>query len=600
MKPRFLIFISFALLIGANAYASRGPPLPFFDIPSYIDPEYKAPDYSEMSYGQKTKFGLILQQYKFDAGAKESSDAAARAASEKQEPKSFSKYSKAAEAFNSGDYEQALKGFTEIRDGFSIGEKLRSIVGGKNYSWAKEAATYMVARCQLIMAQKNWDGYSEPAKTVDLSMLQSADASYQQYLKEYPQGMYANSARNIRRRIFFLSGDQAALDKGLKQAMHKTFPSAPQSPDTSSFAIVDEFKTHFHGEIDVSSDSPMLIAYRLLGQEKPNVETVAALEVREKDFSTYPGLFRYVHALALYQSEQYQQLVEKIPEAAITKDVLSLSTQILRARALQHIGKPDEAIEAMRKMHAVSSEDAVELEIAYLKIDDGDGLWIYTKESPLKSEKILRSIAQFAFTDSELEGAVGNKKISGDKRKFLMDELAKRYVLTQRFKAMSDLLNKQYGGLFVPLKSSVTALAANTENTKALADVGEFLYQNYVTPSSTVEGYASYWSGDALTDLSPRCKPCSNFKERTANYKPPIAFFQSAVKNSMKSGEKSESEAKALHYIVRCGRGGEFRNRCVWSSGWGEPADDSSKNAFMRLHKLYKKSAWTQKTPYYY
>jgi tetratricopeptide (TPR) repeat protein len=586
---RFLISISIALLFVNNAYAcatfaEEQRLRPFFDRPSYID------DQHEFSYIDD-RFGLVLKQYGFYPKTKESSDgsesrdAAARSESKKQEPKKFSRYTEAAEKFNRGDYKQALDGFADIRDSFSIGDKLHSIMNGKNimndimdevsYSWAKEAATYMVARCQLNMAVKNWDGYSDPLKSVDQAMLHSAATSYQQYVTNYPKGMYVNSAKNIRRRIAYLSGQQEALDQALKQAMLETFPIAPQTSGVSNYAIINEFENHFRGEIDISSDSPMLVAYKLLEEENPNAKTVTTLEAREKDFSTYPGLFRYLHALALYKSAQYQQLIDKIPEKPISKDALSLSTQILRARALQRIGKFDEAIDALRKMHAVSPEDAVELEIAYLKLDSGDALWLYKKESPLKSEKVLRSIAQFALTDSELEGAVSDEQIADEKRKFLMDELAKRYILTERFRSASDLFNKDYSGSFLPLKSSVDVLVLSPNDPKALADIGEFLYQNYTE---------SELYGLGLPDLSPppRCKPCSNFDERTANYKPPMAFFQSAVKNSIKSGKKSEGEAKALSYIARYGRG------------------NSSKTAFVRLHKLYKNSYWAKKTPYHY
>jgi hypothetical protein len=598
------ICLSFVAIV---AHASYGPPKPFFEIPSYIDPDYKAPNYAEIGYGQKTKFGIVLQQYESsEASQEDADDSSARAASERQEAKNYAKYVEGAKRFHAQAYEDALKIFTELRNNQgSLKERLSGLLKEKNYSWVREASTYMIARCQLIMAQKNWDGYSDPTKDVDQSTLHSSDTSYQLYLKEYPQGLYANSARNIRRKIFYLSGNQAELDRELKNAMLKVFPISSDSkvPHNANLNIVGEFENYFHGEIDTAHDSPMVIAYVWLGDKQLKIDDIKLLEDREKDFFAYPNLFRYLHALGLYRLGQYKEIITKIPEQPLTKNTLSLSTQLLLSRALSQLGKTDEALTALEKMHAISSENAVELEIAYLKLNSGYGLWLYTNQSPLKTEKILRSLAQFGLTDNELEKGMSSNEIKGDKRKFLVDELARRYVLSKRFKELSALLMKEQGtGIFAPLKSISALLAKNANNEQALVDVGEFIYQHYITPTATFEGYDSNrWAGDALTDLSLRCKPCQAFKERSESYAPPITFFRSVTENAKRSGAKSEAEAKALHYITRCMRqGGEFEDRCNWQKTWDTPSDSSSKAAFMRLHKLYKDSSWAAKTPYFY
>ena len=606
MKSRILVFITCLGFYAESAYASGGPPAPFYEMPSYIDWEYKAPDSSEISYGQKTKFNLLLGQYENAAQSQATAnDADARAASKKQEPENFSLYLKGAEKFNAQAYEDALKIFTELENlHVSIKDKLRTLFGNKNHSWVKEASTYMIARCQLIIAQKNWDGYSEPLKVVDQILLRQADASYQRYLKEYPNGLYANSARNIRRKIFYLSKNRQELNQELRRIILEKFPvSLNSTPHTINTDIITEFENYFNGEIDIAHDSPMLVAYAWLGDQKPKVQEIKMLEAREKDFKAYPGLFRYVYALGLYRLEQYKELLEKTPEDVLTKNVLSLSTQILRSRAFAQLQKSDEALAALKEMHAVSPEDSVELEIAYLKLNSGDGLWLYTNQSPLKTEKNLRSFAQFGLRDDELEKGLGMKEITGDKRKFLIDELARRYVLTKQFKKLTVLLAKEIGtGIFDPLKPLSKKLAENINNAQALADIGEFLYQHYITPSATYGGYESNrWSANALTDLLKHCKPCQKFKDRTQNYVPPIQYFRSAAEIIQRSGVKSQAEAKALHYIVKCGRqGGEFEERCTWHTTGDKTAGDYSRAAFMRLHKTYKESPWKLKTPYYY
>jgi hypothetical protein len=64
---------------------------------------------------------------------------------------------------------------------------------------------------------------------------------------------------------------------------------------------------------------------------------------------------------------------------------------------------------------------------------------------------------------------------------------------------------------------------------------------------------------------------------------------------------KNEGEAKALHYISRCLRGNDFYRRCTWAIKENDSLyNGKPKAAFTKLHKVYKDSPWTHKTPYYY
>jgi hypothetical protein len=59
--------------------------------------------------------------------------------------------------------------------------------------------------------------------------------------------------------------------------------------------------------------------------------------------------------------------------------------------------------------------------------------------------------------------------------------------------------------------------------------------------------------------------------------------------------DRSEDEARALHYMINCDRRG--RHGC-----WGaRPSDaESSKLLFRRLHSKYPDGEWAMRTPYYY
>jgi len=698
MKLRAVVLFAWSALASMQAYASGGPPPPFYSPPSYIDSAYSPARESELTYGQKGQFNQLLEAYigkhpdnyawepnrqrtqldyqhfksdfddliakhgihteiiyamndpgcerrYYDATlqfleaalsdpdvTKEDFYALAATRAEllklscpnnglslqtnlppyslegKPELEAYAHYLEAARNFYKGSYMEALALFTALKERPpTLKQRFYSLWRSPALT-LREMANYMIARCQLMQAQEGWDGYSDPLATVDQNMVKAADVSYQNYIKTYPQGRYVRSAQNIKRRIWLLSGHYNEFDYALVTAMGETFKQSPVSEDDQEHAwtLVTEFKHYYHGKSDMQKDPAIVIAYNWLGSEPLQVEDLKILQNRKKDFTAFPGLFRYLQALGYSRLEQYQELLARTPEEPVTNNVLSLSTQLLRAHALDHLDEQDEALAALLKMHNASSEDAVELEIAELKLTQHDGIWLYSKASPLKTEKVLRSVAQFALTDDELQKSIDAKDVTDDKRQFLIDELMRRYVLSRRFKEADSLLTTQQAqSFFTSLKPAIATLAKKPNDAQALADVGEFLYKRYITPASTFDGYnANHWNyGDALSELLPRCEPCQNFKERSKNYFSPISFFRSTIDSVRQAGRKSEAEAKALHYIVRCERqSSEFEVRCKWQMTWDkQPSDDdASKTAFMRLHKLYKNSPWTTATPYYY
>lgn len=626
----FYLAISIWLIfsIFGAAYASFGPAPAFFNLPGYIDPDYKMHEYSEILYDQHSKFRIILRELYSDNKDFQSFDtndtkdlgpqldAEARAKSQQQEMEYYTRYLSGAQKFHDRNYKEALSIFEDIKD--DQGTWLSSLLKTRSYSWAHEASTYMIARCKLVMAQNNWDGYSNPLATVDQRLLSEAEAAYKSYIEEYPDGLYTDSARNIQRKILFLSGNQAGLDRELKAIMAQEFPASVKHDvkKAINFNIINEIKNLFRGDVDVTTDSPLLIAYIWLGDKPLNQKDILLLEGRKDDFMPYPGLFQYLRALGLYRLKDYQGLVNKTAELSITANKLTLSTGLLRARAFVQLDQAEEALKIYTKMHEVlvkdalsddpledKTEDAIELEIAHLKLNQKNVIWLYSDQSPLVIKKVLAAVAQYGLSDDEIEKGLDDPHIMGDKRGYLIDELARRYLLSKRFKKLSKLLSQdQESVVFSSIKPAVKVLAQNSGNDQALADIGEFLYQNSITPTLNLGGIdTELWDENALDELLVNCEQCKAFEERRKLYEPPINFFRAVVDNAKKSGKKSEAEAKSLHYLTRCGRqGGEYQYLCQWTVTWGNSSDSTSKDAFMRLHKLYKKSRWTQKTPYYY
>ncbi|TMJ15204.1 MAG: hypothetical protein E6G94_07660 [Alphaproteobacteria bacterium] len=80
--------------------------------------------------------------------------------------------------------------------------------------WLRETALYMVARTELNRALAgSFEEYGSlaPPEKRDNAAIAAAREGFQAYLKAYPKGRYAPSARGLTRRVAWLAGDEPAL-----------------------------------------------------------------------------------------------------------------------------------------------------------------------------------------------------------------------------------------------------------------------------------------------------------------------------------------------------------------------------------------------------
>ena len=107
----------------------------------------------------------------------------------------FARYLAGTAEFYGGDYDDARKDF--------------AAAAVSSQPWLKETATYMLGRVPLNQAQATAFDEFGLLKTekVDGAALKDADAAFQAYLKAYPTGRYAASARGLLRRVAWLGGE---------------------------------------------------------------------------------------------------------------------------------------------------------------------------------------------------------------------------------------------------------------------------------------------------------------------------------------------------------------------------------------------------------
>ncbi len=254
--------------------------------------------------------------------------------------KAFATYLKGAQQFYAGSFDQAVAEFGAL--------------SAASDPWLRETADYMVARAQLnraIQRSLNEYGDMQGVEKRDRAGAAAAGAAFDAYLKAYPTGRYASSARGLLRRVHWLEGDTGSLasDYG-RQLSARSFDGAATAVD-----FIDELDnklplpTNTPGQIR----DPMLLAvvdlHRMRQPEDASARsyccgpaiTRAEIEGQRAAFGSDTELYDYVRAAeAYFLRKDAREVLQILPDAAHQQrfTYLQFSRQMLRGLALDSLG----------------------------------------------------------------------------------------------------------------------------------------------------------------------------------------------------------------------------------------------------------------------
>ena len=258
--------------------------------------------------------------------------------------KAFLGYLAASDAFYAERYGEAASGYA-------------ALVGAPD-PWVAETARYMVGRAELRAAlARSIDeyGFFGGLKSVDKAAALRGRAAFAEYLKAYPGGRYAASARGLERRGMWLSGDFVGLG-----AQYETLLAAAPKDEEGLVNLIQEADNKYLS----TSDNPnpmggglMMLAVADLmrmrsgepaeGDEfAPGTLDAATLASQEASFFRAPQLYAFLQANhAFYVGRDYARVLQLIPDDARRPSYtpLAFSRQVLRGQALAAKGDPNEA-----------------------------------------------------------------------------------------------------------------------------------------------------------------------------------------------------------------------------------------------------------------
>ncbi|ULR30952.1 hypothetical protein MJO48_21490 [Dickeya fangzhongdai] len=512
-------------------------------------------------------------------------------------------------AFYEGQLDQADKGFQQLLPA--------------SQPWVAETARYMLIRVSINQAMKDaQDEYNmfDPRK-MDKAAGKQAVQRIDEYLKQYPRGKYADSAKGLYRRAEWISGDTVALAGRFSQVL----ASAKSVDQLQAIGNEIDNKLLEDNQFVSSADTPVLMLVQDIKRLRSpdGWMTLPALTqeeiTRQQPLFEKAGMqeeFRYLQAaFHYYLQRDYAAVLKTLPmtTADDITNVTAFSSQVLRGLAMQQQKQWDEAEAHWRHLLMLKTtytqQQFLQLTLAQTLVDSGQPERVFTPESPVKNLRFRSAILKVS-ADAELlhrqtgpqqtheERAIAlhtllTKQLTHrDYAGFLKDSaLLKTIAPLKSTENMSwneedltvfgwDGSDTEEGYECPTLQETVTTLSQNASDAHALNCLGEFVLH-------TGNGVGFDWGEsnmlNGLTDAAAQY-PGKEFN-RLDNYMQVIADAKAAP----------EDKSYALYRAIYCYAPSGY-NDC----GSQDISKETRKAWFRQLKADFKGSQWARQLKYYW
>lgn len=524
----------------------------------------------------------------------------------------FASYLQGAQAFYDGDFATA-------------GTRFGGLQASSN-GWLREAARYMVGRAKLNAGQATafgeW-GDLERDK-VDRSALSAAEVAFQSYLKDYPDGQYAASARGLLRRIYWLGGQQ---DKLSAEYMALLADPSARNADTDDLTLIDEMDIKLLPGAEPAgiSDTTLLAIIDLkrmrrsddgeaYGDFKPISK--AELDGQRKYFVNNAALYEYLQAAySFFVANRPADVVKAIPDAAKQDrfSYLQFSRQMLRGLALDAVKDRNARgfwLQMLGGAKQPYQRAAIELALAQ-NLERNNALSsVFDPAMQITDNAIRETLLEFSAGPALLRQQAGDSKASAHERDVALFTLLYKQLTRGAYAdfigdlkrvpstapAEANFWNDLREGETIPLgifnggasksgyvcpsvRTTATALAQNPKSAMALLCLGDFVRTNGLDGFSVDRRPEAHLLGGVADEF-----PGKPF-ERLEAYKSLIA----------NPATPANEKAYALYRAVNC-YAPSGNNSCN-----GIDVDQSvRKGWFNQLKKNYPQSTWAKSLKYYW
>jgi hypothetical protein len=527
--------------------------------------------------------------------------------------KEFALYIKAAAAFYAGSFTDA-------------GEIFKSLSDAKA-PWLHETAHYMLGRVYLNIAQQgaadSWGLFAKDAiNTVHLS---SAIQAFNTYLKRYPEGIYAASAKGLARKIAWLGQNQVELASLYGQEFKQSILNASYE---GTISLINEIETH-HWFLSNNNPQTASIFTREPNWRVPEFAAVSVIarqrildsSAAEKEqvppFAVSPdviksslaefkknGQEKLGHYLLLshqfFVQRNHTAVLEATANIAVTDKLTNVdfSSLYLRGLALERTQQKDKAY-ALWKALASNSKNAgarIQSQIAFIiHLAENDKLIeAFAENSLITYAPIRKPAITYSANAQVLEYIMQAKHTSTEEKREALFQLVRKNLLHQQYNEALRII-KLY-----PLENYALGDTYNQDHTlhASATKLADNLQQYLDNPKDLMAlvNLAGRYQNHHITDRTQASLAPGRVGSFTAKWageiKSPLQVFQQVIADKNAS---AEVKAKALSGAINC-----FRrigaNRCD-----AQDIPIAQRKAWFRtLKKTYGNSEWAEAQEIYW
>ena len=509
----------------------------------------------------------------------------------------FSLYLDAADSFYKELYVVAIKYFTALTD--------------SSDPWLRETSRYMVGRAELRRSlSEAFDEYGCYDHTrLDKQAVQVAEEKFRSYLKEYPSGRYAVSARGLFRRIHWISGDSQKLAEDYDSLLKDPISTQNNAALTNLLQEVDNKLLSYSRSATIKT--PLFLAITDLSRMRADSAKpldLKDLQAQEPLFSGHRALYEYLLAAHSFyvQKDVLRTMSLLSGDIPVKMTYLDFSRLFLRGLALEASKDYDGARNFWLKLLAAARQplqsEAVQLALA--KNYERSSMLMdkaFATDSPITDPTIRIRLLRDVASPSLLRRVINEKSTPARVREFAL------YILL--YKDLFQGHYKEYISDYRLLPKDVASYTgANTDSGFAQPHLSLF----------TWTGEKSDYRKNRLTTLDIAGLLAQNPRDplglvSLADFTDVSGFFEIAsAKRSQFPGNlftkgdaykiiiadntaPQEITAYALYRAIKCYASSGV-NHC---GGKDEPVS-VRRSWFLLLKSRYNNSVWAGKLKYYW
>lgn len=505
---------------------------------------------------------------------------------------------------------------------FSIASKIYSALASADQPWIKETTQYMLIRSHLNETYQSGLGeYGDlDHSKINQQLLKNTYDSISQYLKLYPTGRYAASARGLLRRCYWIGGQQQLLVNELAWQINN-----PKSPfyNLEMNNLAYEIDRHvFQSPLfkaQYLKDPFLLAIYDLMQMRKPvsaedRVISWSELNSQKAVFKTQPELFQYLQASHLFYvqnkpSEALNYLSNQ--QSSHSNSYLALSQILLKGRITEKVGQSANTQQywenLLTKAKSPEQRGLFELMLYPYYAKQQKANFFAGGNSKITEYFLQRSFITERANEQSLMTIVQDKSASEDQKNLALNTVLEKSLIHQNY----ALFNQAY--TFLPKNVAQYVFSdSNYVTYKKQPPLGNFVWKG-TTISSKISCPDLYTLTQKLqvepkdsslrlclgeymrSDKAYRLSGITESEKQYSTLQGPIFARGQVYKEIIKSTSNTDLKAYALYRAIMCYSPGGL-NDCQDT----DVAKSVRKQWFDQIKRDYPETSWAKSLKYYW